>query len=100
MHRDLINQCSSSLKDIKGTDSDIVKRMELYIRDFRACTSLYQRDEVLGQVEKYVSAQVQSGMDAKTANEVYEQLLLLKLAASTLYQKDRVAKIVRLLEKE
>lgn len=100
MHRDLINQCGQSLKDVKGTDSEIVKRMELYIKDFRACSSMYQKDEVLKQVENYVSAQVKSGMDAKTANEVYEQLLLLKRAALSMYQKDRVAKIVYLLEKE
>lgn len=100
MHRDLINQCSQSLKDVKGTDSEIVKRMDLYVKDFRTCTSLLQGKDVLELVYRYVSAQVKNGMDDKTANEVYERLLQLKQAATSLLQKKRVAETIALLEKE
>ena len=100
MHRDLINQCSSSLKDATRSDNEVIKRIELYIEDFKACKQLYQKDEILDQVKQYVSTQVKSGLDAKTVNEVYERLLRLKQSATQLYQKDHVADIVRLLEKK
>ena len=100
MHSDLINQCSSSLKDATRSDNEVIKRIELYIEDFKACKQLYQKDEILDQVKQYVSTQVKSGLDAKTVNEVYERLLRLKQSATQLYQKDHVTDIVRLLEKK
>ncbi len=99
MHSDLINQCSSSLK-ASGVNSDVVRRIELYIEDIKACITTYQKNEVLGQVKSYVSTQVRNGMDAKTANAVYEKLILMKKAVTTAYQRNEVADIVRLLEKE
>lgn len=99
MHRDLINQCERSLKETKGVEREIVRRIELYIKDFRACTSLLQRNEVVEQVYKFVSTQVKNGMDTKTANEVYERLLQLKNSATSLLQRNRVAETIALLEK-
>ena len=99
MHRDLINQCGRSLKNAKVEENEVVKRIELYIEDIKACTTLYQENEVLKQVKSYVSAQVRSGMDSKTANAVYEKLILMKKAVTTMYQENEVADIVRLLEK-
>lgn len=98
MHRYLINQCSSSLKDVNEVNSDVVKRMELYIKDIRACSTISQENAVLNQVKKYVSEQVKSGMDAKTANVVYKKLVLMKNAVSTLSQENYVTDITRLLE--
>ena len=100
MHRDLINQCSQSLKNTSGVNSDVVRRIELYIEDIKACTTTFQENEVLNQVKSYVSAQVRNGMDAKTANAVYEKLILMKKAVTTTFQENEVADIVRLLEKE
>ena len=80
--------------------NEVIKRVELYIEDFKACKQLYQKDEILDQVKQYVSTQVKSGLDAKTVNEVYERLLRLKQSATQLYQKDHVTDIVRLLEKK
>ncbi len=99
MHRDLINQCGRSLKNANGADNDVVRRIELYIEDIKACTTMSQENEVLKQVKSYVSAQVRSGMDAKTANAVYEKLIQMKKALTTMYQENEVANIVRLLEK-
>ena len=100
MHRDLISQCGLSLKNANGADSDVVRRMELFIKDFKTCNQLYQKDEVLSKVQRYVSTQIKNGMDSQTANKVYDLLITLKISANQLYQKDQVAAIVRLLEKK
>ncbi len=99
MHRDLIDQCFQTLKNGKGTDNEAVKRVKLYVDDYKACSTTYNKGQVLDDLKSYIRKLKQKGINENTSNDVYEHLVELRRIASTSYHQGVISDIVRILQK-
>lgn len=95
IHRDLISQCARTLKN--GEGDEVMKRMDLYVQDYRSSNTLSQKSEVLNSLEAYVRKMDKQNLSDKTLNDVYEVLIRLKRSASTLSHENHVGRIVTIL---
>ena len=101
IHRDLIERCGHTLKggSGKGYDFDAVKRVRLYVDDYKACSTTYNKGQVLDDLKSYIRKLKQKGINENTSNDVYEHLVKLRRIASTSYHQGVISDIVSILQK-
>lgn len=99
MHRDLIGQYGNTLKNGKGGNSDVIKRLELYVMDFHKSKVYNQQFKILESMRNYAKKLSKEGIDEKTINEAYELLIQFKYSVKVYNQQVMISDIISILEK-